>query len=33
MDIVAVIYDTSVHKDSTFGSIFIFRQDPGADGN
>jgi len=32
MDVVAVIYDTSVHKDSKSGSIFIFRQDPGADG-
>ncbi len=33
MDIVSVIYDTSVAKDSTSGSIFIFRQDPGADDN
>jgi hypothetical protein len=26
MDIVAAIYDTSVKKDSTSGSIFIFEQ-------
>ena len=27
MDIVAVIYDTSVNKDSTSGSIFLFSED------
>jgi hypothetical protein len=33
MDIIAVIFDTSVSKNSKAGSIFIFRQDPDVDGD